>query len=81
VPVYDAALEDRLDTPEHSDCILRGLDDFREHLGGRLTIMLLKDIGQPFDVHEVRTDLVRQSIGTIKALETERLRSAAKKAS
>ena len=81
VPVYDAALEDRLDTPDHSDCILRGLDDFREHLGGRLTIMLLKDIGQPFDVHEVRTDLVRQSIATIKTLEAERLRSAAKKAS
>jgi 3-dehydroquinate synthase len=81
VPVYDAALEDRLDTPEHSDCILRGLDDFREHLGGRLTIMLLRDIGQPFDVHEVSTDLMRQSIATIKALEAERLRSAAKKAS
>ncbi len=81
VPVYDAALEDRLDTPDHSDCILRGLDDFREHLGGRLTIMLLKDIGQPFDVHEVRIDLVRQSIATIKTLEAERLRSAAKKAS
>jgi 3-dehydroquinate synthase len=81
VAVYDAALEDRLDTPEHSDCILRGLDDFREHLGGRLTIMLLKEIGQPFDVHEVRTDLVRQSIATIKGLEADRLRAAAKKAS
>jgi 3-dehydroquinate synthase len=81
VPVYDAALENRLDTPDHSDCILRGLDEFREHLGGRLTIMLLKEIAQPFDVHEVRADLVRQSIATIKTLETERIRSAAKKAS
>jgi 3-dehydroquinate synthase len=81
VPLYDAALEDRLDTPEHQDCILRGLDDFQEHLGGRLTVMLLKEIGQPFDVHEMRTDLVRQSIAMIKSLETERMRSAAKKAS
>ena len=81
VPLYDAALENRLDTPDHSDCILRGLDEFREHLGGRLTIMLLKEIGQPFDVHEVRADLVRQSIATIKTLEAERIRSAAKKAS
>jgi|RhiMethySRZTD1v2_1073278.scaffolds.fasta_scaffold242656_2 3-dehydroquinate synthase len=81
VPLYDAALENRLDTPDHSDCILRGLDEFREHLGGRLTIMLLKEIGQPFDVHEVRADLVRQSIATIKTLEAERVRSAAKKAS
>jgi 3-dehydroquinate synthase len=81
VPVYDSALDDRLDVPEHPDCILRGLDDFQEHLGGRLTIMLLKDIGQPIDVHEVRTDLVRQSIATIKTLEAERMQSAAKKAS
>ena len=81
VPVYDSALDDRLDTPEHADCILRGLDDFQEHLGGRLTIMLLKDIGRPFDVHEVRDDLVRQSIAKIKTLETERMQSAAKKAS
>ncbi len=81
VPMYDAALEDRLDTPEHPDCILRGLDDFQEHLGGRLTIMLLKDIGRPFDVHEVRPDLVRQSIAMIKTLETERMQAAAKKAS
>ncbi|HEU4934851.1 MAG TPA: 3-dehydroquinate synthase [Vicinamibacterales bacterium] len=81
VPLYDAALENRLDTPDHSDCILLGLDEFREHLGGRLTIMLLKEIGQPFDVHEVRADLVRQSIATIKTLEAERMRSAAKKAS
>jgi len=81
VPMYDAALEDHLDTPEHGDCILRGLDDFQEHLGGRLTIMLLNDIGRPFDVHDVRPDLVRQSIAIIKTLETERMQSAAKKAS
>ena len=81
VPLYDAALDDRLDTPEHQDCILRGLDDFQEHLGGRLTVMLLKDIAQPFDVHAMRTDLVRRSIAMIKSLETERVRSAAKKAS
>jgi len=81
VPVYDAALDDRLDAPVHPGCILRGLDDFQEHLGGRLTIMLLKEIGQPVDVHEVRADLVRQSIATIKTLEAERMRSAAKKAS
>jgi 3-dehydroquinate synthase len=43
-----------LSTPEHPDCVMGGLADFQEHLGGRLTIMLLKDIGHPFDVHEVR---------------------------
>jgi 3-dehydroquinate synthase len=81
VPVYDPAIEEHLATPEHPDCVLRGLAEFQEHLGGRLTIMLLKDIGQPFDVHEVRTDLVVRSIEIIKSLEAERAASAAKKAS
>jgi hypothetical protein len=43
--------------------------------------MLLKDIGQPFDVHEVRSDLVRESIAMMKTREAERVRSSAKKAS
>lgn len=81
VPVYDPALEDHLETPEHADCVLQGLGEFQEHLGGRLTIMLLKDIGQPFDVHEIRADLVRQSIAIVKALEAERVQASAKKAS
>ena len=81
VPVYDPALDERLDTPDHPDCVLKGLDDFQEHLGGRLTVMLLKDIGQPFDVHEVRPDLVRTSIAMMKACEAERAATSAKKAS
>jgi 3-dehydroquinate synthase len=81
VPVYDPAVEEHLSTPEHPDCVLRGLADFQEHLGGRLTVMLLKDIGQPFDVHEIRTDLVVRSIEIIKSMEAERAASSAKKAS
>jgi 3-dehydroquinate synthase len=61
--------------------LVRGLAEFQEHLGGRLTIMLLKDIGQPFDAHEIRTDLVVRSIEIIKSLEADRVASAAKKAS
>ena len=81
VPVYDPAIEEHLSAPDHPDCVLRGLAEFQEHLGGRLTIMLLKDIGQPFDVHEIRTDLVVRSIEIIKSREAERVASAAKKAS
>ena len=33
--------------------ILDGLEEFREHLGGRLTITLLKDIGRAVEVHEM----------------------------
>jgi 3-dehydroquinate synthase len=81
VPVYDPALDERLETPDHPDCVLKGLDDFQEHLGGRLTVMLLKDIGQPFDVHEVRPDLVRTSIAIMKAREAERAQTSAEKES
>ena len=81
VPVYSASLEERLDTPDDPGCVLCGLGEFREHLGGRLTIMLLKGIGRPFDVHEIRRDLVVRSIGMLKALEADRVDSAAKKAS
>jgi 3-dehydroquinate synthase len=81
VPIYSPSLEERLETPDDPGCVLCGLGEFREHLGGRLTIMLLKGIGRPFDVHEIRRDLVVRSIGMLKTLETDRVDSAAKKAS
>jgi 3-dehydroquinate synthase len=42
--------------------LLTGLTEFREHLGGRLTIMLVWDIGQGIEVHDIDPDLVRQSL-------------------
>lgn len=33
--------------------VLAGLEEFREHLGGRLTVMLLERIGSGFEVHEL----------------------------
>jgi 3-dehydroquinate synthase len=42
--------------------LLDGLDDFREHLGGRLTIMLIWDIGQGIEVHDIDPDVVQQSL-------------------
>jgi 3-dehydroquinate synthase len=29
------------------------LDEFREHLGGELTVLLLEDLGRGVDVHEM----------------------------
>jgi 3-dehydroquinate synthase len=34
-------------------CPLTGLDEFREHLGGELTVMLLEGIGRGVEVHEI----------------------------
>jgi 3-dehydroquinate synthase len=81
VQIYTPALDDHLDTPENRSCILGGLAEFQEHLGGRLTIMLLKGIGDPFDVHDIRADLVVRSIAVLKTLDAERSPSSAKKAS
>ncbi|MBK8501068.1 MAG: 3-dehydroquinate synthase [Saprospiraceae bacterium] len=33
--------------------LLKGLEEFREHLGGQLTIPMIKEIGSKFDVHEM----------------------------
>jgi hypothetical protein len=40
-----------------------GLGEFREHLGGELTVTLLREIGRGFEVHELHEDLVRESMG------------------
>jgi 3-dehydroquinate synthase len=33
--------------------LFAGLEEFRQHLGGRLTLTMLRGVGQPVDVHEV----------------------------
>jgi 3-dehydroquinate synthase len=48
--------------------ILAGLQEFREHLGGRLTIMLLKDIGIGEEVHHINLDVLKQAAGLLKEL-------------
>jgi 3-dehydroquinate synthase len=42
-----------------SAALLRGLDEFREHLGGTLTITMLAGIGRGFEVHALDAALVR----------------------
>ncbi len=42
--------------------ILSGLTDFREHLGGKLTITLLSAIGTGVEINEMHEDLVEQGI-------------------
>ena len=33
--------------------LFAGLEEFRQHLGGRLTVTMLRDVGAPLEVHEV----------------------------
>ena len=39
-----------------------GLHEFREHLGGRLTIMLLEKIGKGVEVHELDADIIASAV-------------------
>jgi 3-dehydroquinate synthase len=42
--------------------VLKGLADFREHLGGELTVTLLAEIGSGVEVHEMDEKIICQSI-------------------
>ncbi len=45
----------------------RALMDFQEHLGGELTIPLLKEIGEKIEVHEMSAVMVEQGINDLRA--------------
>ncbi len=44
------------------DALLEGIEEFRQHLGGQLTLLMLKGIGEPIDVHALDASVVRQAI-------------------
>ncbi len=47
--------------------VLDGLEEFREHLGGRLSIPMIRSPGQRLEVHEMDTKCVEASIEELKA--------------
>jgi 3-dehydroquinate synthase len=46
--------------------ILKGLQEFREHLGGRLTIMLLTKIGHGVEVHHMEEPLLQEAVNLLE---------------
>lgn len=46
LPLYHPALD-------RSQELFAGLEEFRQHLGGRLTLTMLKGIGDPLEIHSV----------------------------
>lgn len=46
--------------------LIKGLHEFREHLGGKLTIMLLKEIGKGEEVHHLDLALLKRSSDWLK---------------
>jgi 3-dehydroquinate synthase len=47
--------------------VLDGLREFREHLGGELTVTLLEGIGHGREVHVLDHELVMQSLSWLRA--------------
>ena len=61
VPELVRGIEDGVNAP-----LFAGLEEFREHLGGELTILLTTDIGQGVEVHEVDRRLYLQAIEMLR---------------
>ncbi|MEX1017339.1 MAG: 3-dehydroquinate synthase [Phycisphaeraceae bacterium] len=53
------------DALRDADTLLAGLEEFREHLGGQLTITLLRAVADPIDVHTIDHAAMRDAIGTL----------------
>ncbi|MEM1293094.1 MAG: 3-dehydroquinate synthase [Cyanobacteria bacterium P01_H01_bin.162] len=66
--LYVPALSSQLQQPEHPDSLFRGLTEFREHLGGELTLMLLRGLGHGIEVHDVDFGRYEDAIAMLKAL-------------
>jgi 3-dehydroquinate synthase len=59
--------DDSLDRREHGKRnILKGLEEFREHLGGELTITLVPEIGRKIEVNEVDENEVSGAIEELR---------------
>lgn len=73
--LYVPELEYRADSDDYA--LLDGLAEFREHLGGQLTIMLLERIGGGVEVHNMDPLIIERSAATLRHLTRERCASRA----
>jgi len=62
--LWHPALESR--DAEGRWMLLRGLEEFREHLGGELTITLLRDLGTGEEVHHMDSDEILRALGWLR---------------
>lgn len=69
--LYVPELSSKQDQPADKDSIFYGLEEFREHLGGKLTIMLLESIGKGVEVHKVDYTPYRKGISILEAFENK----------
>jgi 3-dehydroquinate synthase len=68
--LWDDALDQRNAAGRRA--ILEGLDEFREHLGGELTVTIPDRIGHAIEIHEMREALVTRSLEILRRREGAR---------
>ncbi|HZO11858.1 MAG TPA: 3-dehydroquinate synthase [Polyangiaceae bacterium] len=64
--LWHPALDER--GAESKLTVLGGLVEFREHLGGELTITLIEDVGRALEVHAMDETLVEKAIAELRRL-------------
>ena len=45
--------------------LLEGIEEFRQHLGGQLTLLMLEGIENPIDIHQLDEEIVLQAINEL----------------
>ncbi len=63
--------EMEMENDSGNNALLSGLQEFREHLGGELTIMLLEKIGKGIEVHELDDILLLKAISVLKEMNSQ----------
>lgn len=53
-------------------CVLDGIEEFRQHLGGGLTITMLAEIGRGFEVHEIDAAIIERAIDWLERWDSGR---------
>ena len=69
--LYAPELGRDLENTGSKNSIFAGLVEFREHLGGELAIMLLREIGEGTEVNRVDISVYKQAILMLQKLEAE----------
>lgn len=70
-----AALQLPISDPLLSDPapLRAGLEEFRQHLGGRLTVTMLRDVGDPVHVHQIDWNAMQQAIHQVHVAGVDRV--------
>ena len=60
LPVWDPILD------SHLSELLSGLEEFRQHLGGQLTVTMLEGVGRPVNIHEIDPEAIKKAIDRLR---------------